>query len=344
MDVSPNSDPYSLSQEGFPLVRDLMQPKPWIYWLDYLSCTALGWAAFFAAGNVLWAPWARAACLVVAALSLYRSAIFIHEITHLRKGAVPWFRPIWNLLTGIPLLIPSFFYEGVHISHHRRDLYGTHGDGEYFPFARKARRFIPIFVLGNLLLPPLLYLRHLVLVPLSLMSRSIRSWTWAHFSSLEVNFSYVRPLPPSGVMSRDEILAFLFCVTCSAAFYRGVIPPHWIFIWYSMAAILLTTNAVRTLVAHRYRFAGESTVTPVEQYLDSIDVPGNFLTALWAPVGLRFHATHHLFPGLPYHSLGLAHRRLNAGLMKNSALYRKATCPSLGRAIRELWAAAGLNP
>jgi fatty acid desaturase len=74
-----------------------------------------------------------------------------------------------------------------------------------------------------------------------------------------------------------------------------------------------------------------------EQYLDSVNVPGHpLLTTLWAPVGLRYHATHHLFPALPYHALGLAHRRL-ATELPDSTLYLQTTRNSLWDALRRLW-------
>jgi hypothetical protein len=37
------------------------------------------------------------------------------------------------------------------------------------------------------------------------------------------------------------------------------------------------------------------------------------------PLGLRYHALHHLFPSLPYHALGTAHRRLIVALPPDSA-------------------------
>jgi fatty acid desaturase len=86
-------------------------------------------------------------------------------------------------------------------------------------------------------------------------------------------------------------------------------------------------NQVRTLVAHLWENEGEP-LTVTAQYLDSVNVPGGFLPYLWAPVGLRFHALHHLLPSLPYHSLGEAHRRLSEALGTEST-YQGANYPTL---------------
>ena len=79
-------------REAHHLVRDLMTPNPWIYWSDFLFHVTLGWAAFFTA---LFSPffslW-QLGGFVVAVLALYRSAIFVHELAHLRKGTFRNFR------------------------------------------------------------------------------------------------------------------------------------------------------------------------------------------------------------------------------------------------------------
>ena len=94
-------------------------------------------------------------------------------------------------------------------------------------------------------------------------------------------------------------------------------------------------NQSRTLVAHLWENGGE-VMTVTGQYLDSVNVPPPEMFApLWAPVGLRYHALHHLLPSVPYHSLGEAHRRLSAHLGQEST-YGKASYPRLFGLMKRL--------
>ena len=75
----------------------------------------------------------------------------------------------------------------------------------------------------------------------------------------------------------------------------------------------------------------------VDQLLDSVNYPNSGLSGLiWAPVGMRYHALHHLFPTLPYHNLDEAHRRLIVALPADSP-YRQTSSPSLPASLWQLW-------
>jgi fatty acid desaturase len=110
----------------------------------------------------------------------------------------------------------------------------------------------------------------------------------------------------------------------------------------AVIALGAVLNQARTLVAHLWENEGE-TMTVTGQYLDSVNVPPpGWVTVLWAPVGLRYHALHHLLPSVPYHALGEAHRRLTAELGKGSTYSRSSYAglfPLLGRLVRSTMAA-----
>ena len=101
------------------------------------------------------------------------------------------------------------------------------------------------------------------------------------------------------------------------------------------ASLMTFLNQVRTAVAHRWDNDGE-VMAPLDQFLDSVNVPPPaLLPFLWAPVGLRYHALHHLMPRLPYHNLGAAHRRLTEAL-PDDHVYRQVEQPELFPALARL--------
>jgi fatty acid desaturase len=119
----------------------------------------------------------------------------------------------------------------------------------------------------------------------------------------------------------------------------GHLPWTFLLQAYLTAVTIIMLNHVRTLGAHRFRHHGDE-LSLVDQVLDSVNYPHHPLTSgLWAPVGLRFHALHHLFPSLPYHSLSKAHHRLMAQLPADSP-YRRTESASLRAALAELWRSA----
>ncbi len=344
------TDTPSSGREEFPLreahalVRDLMTPDPRIYWLDFGFHVSLGWAAFaLAATQPLLSP-LQLAGGIVAALALYRSVIFVHELAHLKRGTFVVFRWVWNALCGAPLMVPSFMYDGVHNDHHIRHTYGTAEDGEYVPFARQTRAGLVGYVLQSFGLPWLLLARFLLLAPLSWLIPPLRGPVWRHVSSLAIDLHYVRG--PDTIRNDrrwrvQETMASAWALGTLTAIAFGVLPWSVLWTWYAVAVLVFILNSLRTLGAHAYRNAPDHTLDTTGQFLDSVNIPGHrFLTALWAPVGLRWHATHHLFMSLPYHNLGRAHRRLMAGL-SDASLYRRAERRSLWHALTCLWREAG---
>ena len=89
------------------LTRDLNVPDGRIYWADMLGSALLGYLGLFTA---MFASSTLVAVIagLVAVLALYRAGSFIHELTHIKQGALPGFRLAWNAIVGVPLLIPSF--------------------------------------------------------------------------------------------------------------------------------------------------------------------------------------------------------------------------------------------
>lgn len=323
------ADDRAMLRAAAELTRDLQTPKPLIYWGDFLGSAVVGYAAMAGAILLPSTGWAIAGG-VLAVLALYRASLFIHEITHLKHSLLPGFRVGWNLLLGIPMLLPSFMYEGIHTIHHSRTKYGTVEDPEYLPLALMKPWTLPVFLLVSVLMPIGLLLRFGVLGPLSILSSKLRRIVVGRYSGLQINPAYERRAP-EGEFARQwrwqETGASLWAITLIALVSTGAIPLKAFAIFLGIISGVAVINQVRTLVAHLWENEGEP-LTVTAQFLDSVNVPTGFLPWLWAPVGLRFHALHHLLPSLPYHSLSEAHRRLSAALGQGST-YAGANYPTL---------------
>lgn len=323
-------------------VADLMRPKPAIYWLDLLASSTIGWASLVQG--------ARTSSLflgIVATLALYRALLFIHEITHLRRGALPGFRTGWNALIGVPLLVPSFFYVGVHLDHHNPNYYGTKQDPEYHALAPGSVLGVIAFVIFSALVPLALLFRFAVLAPLSHIVPWLRKVLIERCSSLVINVNYIRAWPRNAQEQKEwlvcDSLGTIWALGHILAVARGLYPLHHLLYALGVLSAVAVVNQVRTLVAHRFEHHEEK-LTFEEQLLDSINYPGPILfTELWAPLGLRYHALHHYLPGLPYHSMPEAHRRLSTELPAD-ANYHKVSSRSFWESFMKLMEALPGKP
>ena len=306
------------------LLIDLQTVKPWIYWTDFLLTSAVLYATLWVSctasiGSMVWCV-----AVVICSAASFRAIVFTHEIAHRRPGQLRGFSLAWNMLCGIPFLIPSFLYWD-HRCHHIYPSYGTPSDAEYlFLRDRRALRAL-IFLLLPLTFPLLSMLRFLLMTPLALSSRRMDQRIWQRASSLYfMNLLYLREYDASAhARARwiQELSCFLWAWTVVGLLVAGTIPLTAAASIYLLSVLWMFVNQVRTLVAHRYASHGES-MSYTQQILDSYTFPYGVLPELWAPLGMRYHALHHVSPSLPYHAMHRAHRRLMRDLPADSP-YRK---------------------
>lgn len=298
-------------REAHQQVEDLFTRSASIYWLDLLLSAAVAWTAtvvYFT--QPAWSL-AQILGLIIAGVAFYRAGTFMHEIIHMARGELNGFKRAWNVLVGIPLLMPWILYRN-HIEHHSRAHFGTPRDGEYLPLAASPLRETIRYMLQIPVLPLLALVRFGVAGPLSQLHPRLRTWLLTRGSAYVSNPYYEKAFPQK---ERRHLLIVEWLTFAWVAFWVAmtVFGPveliHWLMAWI-LHAWTLGLNWVRNLAAHSYSRRGEA-MSHLEQLEDSVNITGQTWLTVWLfPVGLRYHALHHLFPGLPYHNMGEAHRRL----------------------------------
>jgi fatty acid desaturase len=331
-----------MNMQLFPNLSNLYEIKPEIYWCDFLFSAGLGWSALII--SIVY-PFGSVVCifaLVFAICAFNRAVAFTHEISH-HGNQLPGFEVSWNWLVGFLLLVPSFIYGPVHLEHHRRATYGTKGDPSYLRFSQ-SRVLIIVYLLHTLVAPLLLVIRFFLLAPIGFFSPQVENWVIKHASAITINPSYRRKVsaPLIRAARRDSVCLLIFWLALislgtfivNVTFIHPVILLRAVVLWYVVLTSINLLEAIRTLAEHSYKGSG-APMGKERQIADSNDFPFGILTELWAPVGLRYHATHHALPGIPYYSLPNAYRTMIRTFPENYAgMTRSGLCVTISDLYR----------
>lgn len=339
--TSPRSDretPQQFVRSVSEIVRDLVTPRAALYWTDLLVSVALGQASFVVfLESASWAV--KVPAFLIAGFALFRASLFLHEIQHFKPGTMRSFKFAWNVLVGIPFLTPSYTNDD-HQGHHSNTRFGTDDDSEYAAFLKRPFATLAYYLSSIFWLPVFLVLRFMLLTPLAYVSPSLRRWIWLRASTQTwVNVEYKAELPDAAdepTWKLQEACCCVYCWVVIGLLTFGVLPWSWLANVYALSVFIITVNYLRGLSSHRFRSAGLPT-TYLDQALDSTTIPGGLLTPLICPVGMRYHALHHVIPSLPYHNMRTAHYRLMQRLPADSAYHltlRRSVWHSLGDLVR----------
>lgn len=304
--------------------EDFFQVRPFRYWFDFLSSATI---AYTASAVYLMAPaysWLQFLAFPLAVFWLYRLGSLVHEVAHLQHGEMRGFKIAWNLIVGVVTLSPSPFFTRHHRDHHSHRLYGTPQDPEYIANVCRPGtwRGTLWFGIRVALFPAVVFLRFL-LSPLTFLHPRLRDFVLRRGSSLTMNWRYERKLDPFDrwAVTSVELLCWLRATMIPLAVILGFTAWTRIPQLYLLAVTTLALNQLRLLADHQLHSEGQQLDMDAHMQDSCNYTQRDFLTWLFFPFAIRYHALHHLFPTLPYHNLSSAHAYLRHHLPADSTYH-----------------------
>jgi fatty acid desaturase len=294
------------------LIKEFNQPNSLIFWSDFIFSTLVTNTCIVAAVKFQNFSIAQLACIFIGCLFMFRSFVFVHEAFHLRKR-LPSFSIGYNILFGFLHKLPLYFYYP-HRDHHSAKTYGTLGDPEYDTVSDKPAASLLLGFVTMALFPVFLTVRFgFVPALLPFIGKRGRDWVFRNASTLVMNLNYQRS-EPTPQERRDWYLQDAGCFIYNSVFFAlmaaQILPWKLFWVWFIVTWLTYTLNFYRVLVSHSY-LSGFKPTSQKQQVLDSWTITGPaVLNEWWCPVGLRYHALHHMYPSIPYHNMGKAHRKL----------------------------------
>ncbi|WND02641.1 fatty acid desaturase [Temperatibacter marinus] len=313
-------------------VKDLFKPNLKYYFTDFFISYSL-----MLVGAIIWMiepsilQWGG---YILAVYCAYRCFLFIHENVHLPRKEFAPFVSVWDLLLGSLFLMPTFMYES-HMDHHIPKKYGTIKDPEYLPLGGKNYGRLCWFMAEHMVITPLvIFMRFLIGLPVRFLVPPLSRFLDERLTALIINFTYSRVKKADAkVVMRMEASALFFAILFTYLISQDILDIAYLLKGIAIILGALFINALRTLAAHRYANKDLGELNEEEQLIDSLNYTGNPLIGLFmAPIGLRYHALHHLFPTIPYHNLDIAHERIMNSIEDDDP-YHKTNINSYTQAI-----------
>ncbi len=278
---------------------------------DFFLVASLAWLGFFLACYSWNSKPLNFIFFLISIILISRAIGFAHEVVHLEMK-VSHLARIYDLFLGYWLRLPIYLFR-LHRVHHSAHRFGTIDDPEHFDLREKNPWFfLPFKIVLEPLASPLILLLRFSFVTIGwvLVGKRARDFVFRRWSTIqfESGFQRVGPDPEEASEMLRADLACLVITMVQIGATWTFHNPKLLLVWYFGVAFSSATAFVRTLVLHNYHVG----FTEKEHYLDvhlagTNVVERSSLAWIWAPFHLNFHATHHLFPGIPYYSLPAAH-------------------------------------